>query len=255
VTADISDRATFGVTMTGQVVDRLLAADLAEFAAPLAIDMARTASAEEIDALASRFVVRNDATTVLAIGRAGAQRGLPVEHHAFPVFGIPSYEALPGSAEKAMVYAIARQESAFQPKVVSTANARGLMQMLPSTAARTAQKFKVPFDPSRLTADPAFNARLGAAHLGELMEETKGSLIMTFASYNAGGHRVREWVQAYGDPRDPAVDAIDWVERIPFSETRNYVQRVMENLQVYRARLNGGRTALAIGRDMATGRR
>jgi soluble lytic murein transglycosylase len=253
--ADIGGQAAFAASLTGRVIDRLLAADLAEFAAPIAIDLARTGSAEAIDAAASRFIARNDAPTVLAICRTGAQRGLPVEHHAFPVFGIPAYEPLPGSGEKAMVYAIARQESAFQPKVVSTANARGLMQMLPSTASRTAQRFKVPFDASKLTGDPAFNARLGAAHLGELMIETKGSLVMTFASYNAGGGRVREWVQAYGDPRSPDVDAIDWVERIPFSETRNYVQRVMENLQVYRARLSGGRTALAIGADMATGKR
>jgi soluble lytic murein transglycosylase len=254
-TADIADQSVFGVTMAGQVIDRLLAADLAEFAAPLAIDYARTAPADMIDAAAGRFIARNDAATVLAIGRTGLQRGLAVEHHAFPVFGIPAYEALPGSGEKAMVYAIARQESAFQVKAVSHANARGLMQMLPSTAAATARRFKVPFDPSQLTGNPALNARLGAAHLGELMEETKGSLIMTFASYNAGGHRVREWTQAYGDPRQPGTDPLDWVERIPFSETRNYVQRVMENLQVYRARLNGGRSALAIGRDMESGRR
>jgi soluble lytic murein transglycosylase len=254
-TADIADHAVFGVTLAGQVIDRLLAADLAEYAAPLAIDYARTAPADMIDAVAARFVARNDAATVLAIGRTGLQRGLPVEHHAFPVFGVPSYEALPGSAEKAMVYAIARQESAFQSKAVSHANARGLMQMLPSTAAATARNFKVPFDAAKLTGDPAFNARLGAAHLGELLVETKGSLIMTFAAYNAGGHRVKEWITAYGDPRRPDVDPIDWVERIPFSETRNYVQRVMENLQVYRARLSGGRTALLIGEDMTAGRR
>ncbi len=255
MTADSGQDATASTSLALRVVDRLLAADLAEFAAPLAIDHARSASAEDIDAIARRFVARNDAATVLAIGRTGLQRGLPVEHHAFPIFGVPAYDPLPGSADKAMVYAIARQESAFQPKAVSHANARGLMQMLPSTAARTAQKFKVPFDAAKLTADPAFNARLGAAHLGELLEETKGSLIMTFAAYNAGGHRVKEWVQAYGDPRDPKVDPIDWVERIPFSETRNYVQRVMENLQVYRARLAGGQTALVIGKDMESGRR
>jgi soluble lytic murein transglycosylase len=129
------------------------------------------------------------------------------------------------------------------------------MQMLPSTAARTAQRFKVPFSPNRLTEDPAFCAQLGAAHLGELMEETKGSLVMTFAAYNAGGHRVREWIAAAGDPRQPGIDVVDWVERIPFYETRNYVQRIMENLQTYRARLDGNQSALLIQRDMETGRR
>jgi soluble lytic murein transglycosylase len=84
--------------------------------------------------------------------------------------------------------------------------------------------------------DAAFNAQLGAAHLGELLAEQGGSYVLTFAAYNAGGGHVKEWINAYGDPRDPKVDPVDWVERIPFTETRNYVQRVMENLTVYRAR-------------------
>ncbi len=154
-----------------------------------------------------------------------------------------------------MVYAIARQESAFNPRAVSSADARGLMQMLPSTAARTASRFRVPFSPDRLLSDPSYNAMLGAAHLGELMEETKGSVVMAFASYNAGGHRVREWVQAFGDPRRPEVDVVDWVERIPFYETRHYVQKIMENMQAYRARFAGNRSALLISADMERGRR
>jgi soluble lytic murein transglycosylase len=182
-------------------------------------------------------------------------RGFALEHHAFPVFGIPSFQPLPGSQEKAIVYAIARQESAFNGRAVSHADARGLMQMLPSTAARTASRFKVPFSAERLTSEPAFNAMLGAAHLGELMEETRGSLVMTFAAYNAGGHRVREWVETFGDPRQPGIDVVDWVERIPFYETRHYVQKVMENLQVYRARFGENRSVLLIGQDMERGRR
>jgi soluble lytic murein transglycosylase len=256
VEASDVDETIFATSQTGWMIDALLAANLADLAAPLAIDHARTAqSASQIDAAAQRFVALNDAPTVLAIGRTATARGLALEHHAFPTFGIPGYQALSVSGEKAMVYAIARQESAFQTKAVSHANARGLMQMLPSTASRTAQRFKVPFHPNRLTDEPAFNAMLGAAHLGELMQETKGSLVMTFASYNAGGGRVREWVQAYGDPRKPGVDVVDWIERIPFYETRNYVQRIMENLQVYRARLANNRSALLIGQDMESGRR
>ena len=110
------------------------------------------------------------------------------------------------------------------------------MQMLPSTARRTAQRAGVAFDEQRLLSDASFNAKLGAAHLGELMVEHPGPLIFTFAAYNAGGRRVREWIAAYGDPRDPNVDPVDWVERIPFTETRNYVQRVTESLEVYRQR-------------------
>lgn len=143
-----------------------------------------------------------------------------------------------------MVYAIARQESAFNPRAVSSAGARGLMQLMPATAKRTAQRFGVGFDLNRLTEDPSYNAKIGSAHLGELMEDWKGSYILAFASYNAGGGNVIKWVRAYGDPRKPDVDEVDWVERIPFYETRNYVQRVLENLRVYRQRLNGNPTPI-----------
>ena len=95
----------------------------------------------------------------------------------------------------------------------------------------------MPFDVGRLTADPAYNARIGAAHLGELFGEYGGSYLLSFAAYNAGGKRVKEWIAAHGDPRDASVDPIDWIERIPIAETRNYVQRVLENLTIYRARL------------------
>ncbi len=250
------DRVMAQASPAGQLIQILLDADLKEFAHPLAIEFARTApSAAQIDVIADLFVRLGDAPAVLAIGRAATARGLPLEQHAFPTFGIPRYEPLPGSEDKAMVYAIARQESAFNPRAVSSANARGLMQMLPSTAARTASRFKVPFSPDRLLSDPSYNAMLGAAHLGELMEDTKGSVVMAFASYNAGGHRVREWVQAFGDPRKPEVDVVDWVERIPFYETRHYVQKIMENMQAYRARFAGNRSALLIGADMERGRR
>ena len=142
-----------------------------------------------------------------------------------------------------------RQESAFLPEAQSKAGAKGLMQMLPATAARTAQHKGVAFDVGRLLHDPAYNAQLGAAHLGELLVEQDGSYILTFAAYNAGGKRVSEWIAAYGDPRRPGVDPVDWVERIPITETRNYVQRIVENMQVYRYRL-GDQTTLLIDQDL-----
>jgi soluble lytic murein transglycosylase len=254
--ASEADEAMVMASAAGQLIQRLLDADLKDLAVPLAIDFARTApSASHVDAIARHFVSMGDAPTVLNIGKLATARGLALEQHAFPTFGIPRYQPLPGSQDKAMVYAIARQESAFHAKAVSHANARGLMQMLPSTAARTASRFKVPFSPDRLTAEPAFNAMLGAAHLGELIEETKGSIVMTFASYNAGGGRVREWIQVFGDPRQPGVDVVDWVERIPFYETRHYVQKIMENYQAYRARFTDNRSALMISEDMERGRR
>ncbi|MBV9970150.1 MAG: lytic transglycosylase domain-containing protein, partial [Xanthobacteraceae bacterium] len=98
------------------------------------------------------------------------------------------------------------------------------------------KKFGQPYDEKRLLSDQVYNMQLGAAELGDLAQDYNGSYILTFAGYNAGRGRVEQWMALHGDPRDPKVDAVDWVERIPFSETRNYVQRVMENLQVYRKR-------------------
>ena len=126
------------------------------------------------------------------------------------------------------------------------------MQMMPATARETARRAQFPFELDRLTKDPLYSARMGAAHLNDLLGDWRGSYILTFAAYNAGSGNVKKWIAAYGDPRLPEVDAIDWVERISFTETRNYVQRVMENLQVYRQRLNQ-RTAYMIDYDLKRG--
>jgi soluble lytic murein transglycosylase len=117
------------------------------------------------------------------------------------------------------------------------------MQMLPSTAALTARQAGVEFDYARLTADPAFNTRLGAVLLGQLIADEGGSRELAFAAYNAGPGRVTQWIAAHGDPRDGTADLIDWIERIPFDETRDYVQRVSENLAVYRQRFSEERLA------------
>jgi soluble lytic murein transglycosylase len=231
---------------------RLLhALGLKEQALPLFADLAKHLKTEEqLEALGDLAQDLGDARAVLSVGKTGVQRGFALDRHAFPVFGIP-LTSTSESIDKALVFAIARQESAFDPRALSGAGARGLMQMMPDTARRTAQRFNVPFEVSRLTEDAAYNARLGAAHLNELSDDWAGSLILMAASYNAGGGNVRKWVEAYGDPRKASVDPIDWVERIPFSETRNYVQRVMENYQVYRHRLNPGRIVLLSEIDMA----
>jgi soluble lytic murein transglycosylase len=186
----------------------------------------------------------------LQIGKMATSRGLPVEALAFPTAAIPP-DAKTSAVEKPMVYAIARQESAFNPGAISRAGARGLLQLMPATAKQTAKNAGLPFSQARLTTDPAYNATLGAVHLGELFDEFGGSYVMTFASYNAGKRRVYDWVKAHGDPRDPKVDVVNWIEMIPFTETRNYVQRIMENLQVYRARLGDG--GLTIGTDLKHG--
>ena len=113
------------------------------------------------------------------------------------------------------------------------------MQVTAGAGKYVTKKYGGTFDLNRLKTDPSYNAMLGAAELGGLIEDYRGSYILTFAGYNAGRGSVRKWLERYGDPRDPKVDAVDWVEQIPFAETRNYVQRIMEGVVVYRSRLNG----------------
>ena len=208
-----------------------------ELAQSLAIMVAKTEPDEaQVAALAAVVSANQDARTMLAVGKAATQRGMALDDAAFPTFGVPGYQPLVNSADRSTVYAIARQESEFDPRSVSSAGAKGLMQLIDSTARQTAVKAGVGFDETRLLTDASFNAQIGAAHLGKLLADEGGSYILTFAAYNAGGRKVQEWIDAYGDPRKPGVDPIDWIERIPFTETRNYVQRVFENLQIYRSR-------------------
>ncbi len=173
----------------------------------------------------------------LQIGIIAAFR-LPVQTLAFPTTAIPA-ETVTGTVDRAILYAIARQESRFDQVARSPAGALGLLQLMPPTARETAGRLGLPYSQSRLTSDPAYNATLGAAHFASVFEEWGDNFVLSFAAYNAGSGRVRDWIAAYGDPRNPRVDVIDWIEHIPFDETRNYVQRVMENLQVYRARTGG----------------
>jgi soluble lytic murein transglycosylase len=178
-----------------------------------------------------------DARAMLLLGKTALARGLALDNYAFPDIGIPDHDPVGLPLDRCVIYSIVRTESAFNQHDRSSANAVGLMQVTPEAGRDTAKRFGVAYDWDRLVTDPVYNTQMGAAEVAALLKEYRGSYIMTFAGYNAGRGRVRDWVAQHGDPRDPKVDAVDWVERIPFAETRNYVQRVMENLQVYRARL------------------
>jgi soluble lytic murein transglycosylase len=194
----------------------------------------------------------HDARGMLLVGKLALARGQPLDHAAFPTIGVPSYSPIGPEVEPSIVYSIVRQESWFNPKTVSSAKALGLMQVTPSAGRYIAGKFKAKFDQARLLSDIPYNVQFGAAELGDVIKDYRGSYILAFAAYNAGRGRVKEWVGRFGDPRDPKVDPIDWVERIPFAETRNYVQRVMENVQVYRIRF-GGSSRLLIEADLRRG--
>jgi len=218
--------------------DILYAVDQRDLVAAMAADLGDKAT--DVAALATLADIaarHNDARATLLIGKSALGHGLPLEHYAFPDFGVPEFHPIGPAVERCVVYSIARQESAFNARVVSSANAIGLMQVTPAAAKDTARKFNVTFDQRRLMDDIVYNAQLGAAELGGDIADFRGSYILAIAAYNAGRHRVKEWIEQYGDPRERKVDPIDWIERIPFPETRNYVQRVLENLQVYRVRL------------------
>ncbi len=157
---------------------------------------------------------------------------------AYPAPKLPS--ALP--VEAALVLAIIRQESEFRVDARSTSNAQGLMQLLPSTARSMARRLKLKWDPAKLTVDGDYNTRLGAAYLSLLLRKYDRSYLLASAAYNAGPSRVDRWINRYGQP-DRDVNAVDWIEQIPFGETRNYVRRILSNVLVYRTRLGGGKLA------------
>ena len=147
--------------------------------------------------------------------------------------------------DHAAIYAITRQESRFQVDAISSAGARGLMQLMPATAKETAGKLGVKYSASRLTSDAEYNALLGSTYLKAQLERFDGSLLLAAAAYNAGAGNARKWLNTFGDPRSEAIDPVVWVELIPVQETRTYVKRVLGNYLVYRARL--GKDDLSIG--------
>jgi soluble lytic murein transglycosylase len=185
-----------------------------------------------------------DARAMLLVGKTALARGFAMDQYAFPDIGVPAFRQIGFQLDRCIIYSIVRTESGFDERDMSSAKAVGLMQVTPVAGRDTAKRLGVTYDWDRLVFDPVYNIQIGAAEAAALLKEYRGSYLMTFAGYNAGRGRVQQWVAQHGDPRDSTVDAVDWVERIPFAETRNYVQRVMENLQVYRARFAASTAAV-----------
>jgi soluble lytic murein transglycosylase len=175
------------------------------------------------------------------LGKAAAQRTIVIPRHYYALH--PMIQAdLPVSMEMAL--AIARRESEFDPSVTSPVGARGLMQLMPATAREMARKVGDTDNIAGRLGDWDYNAKLGSAYLAQLVDQFSGNVLMMSAGYNAGPSRPERWARQFGDPRDDATDVVDWIEHIPFRETRNYVQRVAESLPIYRARL--GQTPLPV---------
>ncbi|HEY8002930.1 MAG TPA: lytic transglycosylase domain-containing protein [Phenylobacterium sp.] len=187
--------------------------------------------------------------TSMRAARAAAQRGFILPQRAYPMRNLPEAG---GAAEPALVLAITRQESGFDPNVRSGAGARGMMQLMPATAKILARRNGMSYAPGMLD-EPDYNMRLGATFLGQLVTQFSGSYVMAAAGYNAGPGRPTQWTSYCGDPRGGTTDPVDYIECIPFSETRNYVMRVLENMQVYRAKMNGGSIPITLAADLKRG--
>jgi soluble lytic murein transglycosylase len=192
---------------------------------------------EEMSAAAAIVWDNGGPFMAVRLAKAAASSGIDIDYWGYPVRAMPDWKPMGPKVEKALVYCLTRQESEFNAQAGSHAGAKGLMQLMPGTAKLISRQYKIKYNPKALTADPSYNARLGAAHLGDLVKEFKGSYILSLVAYNAGPRRSTEWIQRYGDPRADGVDPIDWVESIPFTETRYYVQKVLQNTHVYRSRL------------------
>ncbi len=240
-------RRAFAANDMVQVTRRLCAAGVFHGAGPLVRQLASEASGN-LPGLGLVLDLANRCgrpDLVVSLAKSAEREGAISGVASFPVPDVASLvKPAPGMPEPALLLAVARQESLFDPEAASPAGAQGIMQLMPSTARVAAGALGVQYDRSALT-DPDYNARLGGWYLREQLDQFGGIAPLALAAYNAGPSRVTQWLQANGDPRRGSeYDMIDWIELIPFSETRNYVQRVMEAMQVYRALIETGKVRM-----------
>lgn len=178
-----------------------------------------------------------DTQQSLRIGKKAIAQGMNLIYYAYPLHAFPDYKPLRKPPEPAFLLSVARQESEFNSSIVSRAGARGILQVMPITAKHVCRDYKIKCELGKLLTDESYNTKLSSAYIADRMEEFGGSYVLGLAGYNAGPARARQWIRQIGDPRDALIDEIDWIERIPFWETRNYVAKVLSNIQMYRARL------------------
>lgn len=218
---------------------------------PFILRQVTTAKSPTQHALAGELSLALDRPdlAVSAAKRSSQSAGVMLPEYGWPVSAIVKGD----SPERALIHATIRQESAFEVQAVSRAGARGMMQLMPATAKSIAKSMGLPHTDHRLLNDPHYNVQIGRTYLGRLIDEFDGSYVLALAAYNAGPARARQWMRDNGDPRRPNVDVVDWIELITFEETRNYVQRVLENLQVYRHVLGDPQRSQGIGRDLRRG--
>lgn len=211
-------------------------------------------SEAELAMLAHLAEALGDTQSAVRTAKAGIADGKNLFYYAYPVHPFPAYAPLRKPPETAFLLGIARQETEFNSLTVSGAGAKGLLQVMTVTAQHVCRDYKIKCDIKRLLSDPAYNTMMGSAYIGDRMQDFTGSYVLTMAGYNAGPGRARQWIREFGDPRDPGVDPIDWIERIPIQETREYVAKVLANVQVYRARLGEADVAVRLDKDLVRAR-
>ncbi len=237
------DMQAFNAWTMTRVVRQLGALDRTGYIAPFILEMhdrAETPGQHALVTALSRRYGRHDLSVRGA--KEALEEGIRLIASAYPVPDLPRVSGI----HRPLLLAVAQQESAFKTNAISPAGARGLMQLMPATASRMARHAEMRFSRRKLIADARYNLRLGARYLEILLERYEGSVVLALAAYNAGMSRVEDWMDRFGDPRDPEVNVIDWVEWIPFSETRNYVQRVLEATQVYSRQLGNTEVARSL---------
>jgi soluble lytic murein transglycosylase len=218
-------------------------------------DVEKHPSPGHVALLASELTRMGFRNIAVRVAKQASYDGIDLLPYSHPVIALPRYRGPGDAPEHALVLGLIRQETEFNADAVSRVGARGIMQLMPQTARHMARLSRLPYRHHRLATDPHYNIQLGMTELSTDLAKWDGSYILAAAAYNAGSLNVLRWIKAYGDPRGADVDPIDWIEQIPFPETRNYVQRVIENTEVYRNRLAGGSQPLQILADLYRPRR
>jgi len=229
-------KASFADSSVVRAAQLFIAADEHQLAAQFLSHLVESLDARDAAILGDLALEHGAPHAALKLAKEAAQRGIVLPRAYFPVVDL-GVDSLP--VDRALALSIARRESEFNPGVSSGAGARGLMQLMPATARNVARSLGLPYSKSRLLTDPVYNARLGSAYLADLERRFGKNVALVSAGYNAGPGRPERWMRDRGDPRRDTIDAVDWIEMIPFDETRNYVMRVAESVPMYRARLSG----------------
>lgn len=226
---------------------RLARADDEQLSGRFMVHLTESLSPAEMGQLAGLALKMGEYRNAILVAKAAAETGTIFPGAYYPIPDVVPYDL---AVSRALALSIARRESEFDPEATSAAGALGLMQLMPATAKQQAKLLGLPYDYGKLTADPGYNVKLGSEYLKGLVDRFGPSVALVAVGYNAGPNRAAAWIDSFGDPRSGPDAAVDWVETIPFTETRTYVMRVAESVVIYRAKLKGDPVAVKITSEL-----